>query len=341
MTEDFTFAPDDGTGWRYTELPERARRALETFVPADDEVDRRLERFRDVEPRPQNKDGDTEVLDGTVFTHHFVEAPGDHERVSWHYVEAGAGEPIVFLHGIPDSWFQWYHQMAQLASDYRCIAIDLKGYGQSDKTRGDYRHSAVAEQLVNLLDEIGVGSFNLVSHDRGTVQADYITARHPERVLRYGRGEQHLYHLNPTLGPQDLLFSDAPWSGLMNDPKRFVVWVYTFVANLPIDDGDMRRTIQEFCYPGVTKAVPRYFLSSTFRKEWIDRRTNLLDAWRCPVTILQGEDSRSQPREFYTASRDYIPNAKSVNVRLIPGGHFWTLESPRETTAAIEELLQQ
>ncbi|HTT82729.1 MAG TPA: hypothetical protein VMF67_04555 [Rhizomicrobium sp.] len=40
------------------------------------------------------------------FTHRFVTGPGDGEYLSWHYVEAGAGEPIVFLHGIPDSWYQ-------------------------------------------------------------------------------------------------------------------------------------------------------------------------------------------------------------------------------------------
>lgn len=341
MIEQLTLMPDDGSGWRFTELPERAKRALETFVPPEDEVTERLADYADVQPRAGDEDGDTEVLDEQTFAHRFVEAPGDHETIRWHYVETGVGEPIVFLHGIPDSWFQWHHQMAALAPQYRCIAVDLKGYGQSDTTRGDYRHAAAAEQLTALLDEIGVESFNLVTHDRGTVQGDHIAANHPHRVLRYGRGEQHLYHFNPLLAPQDELFAQAPWSGLMEDPKRFVIWVYTFVSNLPIPAQDMRRTIQEFSYPGVNRAVPRYFLSSTFRKEWIERRSRLLNAWRCPVTILQGEESRSQPREFYTDAREYVPNAKSVDVRYITGGHFWSMESPQETTEAIREMMSR
>ncbi len=326
---------------QYTELPERAQRALETFVPDEDKVNRETEKFADVEPREPDHDGDTEVLDGQTFTHHFVSAPGDHELVRWHYVEVGTGEPVVFLHGIPDSWFQWHHQMADLAGEYRCIAVDLKGYGQSEKERGDYRHVGAAAQLFTMLDQIGLEKFNLITHDRGTVQADYIVADNPDRVLRYGRGEQHLYHFNPVLAPQDQIFGEAPWSGLMEDPKRFAVWVYAFVCNLPVADQDMRRVIQEFSYPGTTRAVPRYFLSSTFRKEWIERRTRLLDAWRCPVTLLQGADSRSQPREFYTDARDYIPNARSVDVRYIPGGHFWTLESPQDSTEAIREALSR
>ncbi len=325
----------------YTDLPERAQRALETFVPDDEEVARRTETYADVEPRTADADGDVETLDGVTFTHRFAEAPGDHETLLWHYVEAGAGEPVVYLHGIPDSWFQWHHQMATLAPRFRGIAIDLKGYGQSSKERGDFRHEAAADQLVALLDEIGVERFNLVTHDRGTVQADFIAAKHPDRVLRYGRGEQHLFHFNPVLAPQDELFASAPWSGLMNDPKRFAIWVYTFVANLPIPEADMRRVIQEFMYPDITRALPRYFLSSTFRKEWIQRRRSLLPAWTSPVTILQGAESRSQPREFYEDAREYIPNAKSVDVEFIPGGHFWTLESPTETTAAIAGMLER
>jgi pimeloyl-ACP methyl ester carboxylesterase len=327
--------------YQYTELPERAQRALETFVPDEDLVNQRTEQFADVQPRDPDADGDVETLDGQEFTHHFVSTPGDQELIKWHYVEVGEGEPVVFLHGIPDSWFQWHHQMAALAGEYRCIAVDLKGYGQSEKERGDYRHAGVAAQMFTMLDQIGLETFNLITHDRGTVQADYIVADHPDRVLRYGRGEQHLYHFNPVLAPQDQIFAEAPWTGLMEDPTRFAVWVYAFVCNLPVADDDMRRVIQEFSYPGITRAVPRYFLSSNFRKEWIERRRRLLDAWRCPVTLLQGADSRSQPREFYTDAREYIPNAKSVDVRYIPGGHFWTLESPEDSTEAIREALRR
>ena len=57
------------------------------------------------------------------------------------------------------------------------------------------------------------------------------------------------------------------------------------------------------------------------------------------MMIMQGYDSKSQPREFYEKAREYIPNAKEVEVRYMPGGHFWTLESPQETTDAIKLLL--
>jgi pimeloyl-ACP methyl ester carboxylesterase len=323
---------------QYTELSERAAKALEAFHPDEELVERRVAKFRDVSPRDPDDEGDTETFDGVTFTHRFVDAPGDCETVRFHYVEAGEGEPIVFLHGLPDSWYQWYHQMAAFSDRYRCIGFDLKGYGQSDKTEGDYRHEAAAEQLVGALNLAGVDRFNLVTHDRGSVQGDFIAAHHPDRVLRYGRGEQHLYHFNPVLAPQGPMFRDSPFTGLMLDRERFVVWLYTWIGKVQIPDLEMRRVIQEYSYQDIHKSVPRYFNSSTFRKEWIQRRTGLLNSWVCPVLVMQG-DTAAQPREFYENAREYIPNAPEVLVRYIDAGHFWTLEDPRTVTEFIRELL--
>jgi pimeloyl-ACP methyl ester carboxylesterase len=323
----------------YSEVPPRAAALLENFFPDEERIEKRVAQFRDVTPRTPDVEGGTETLDGVTFTHHFVDAPGDHECVRFHYVEAGQGEPIVFLHGIPDSWYQWHHQMASLAPGYRCIGVDLKGYGQSEKSYGDYRHEAASEQLIAALDIAGVDRFNLITHDRGTVQGDFIVADHGDRVLRYGRGEQHLYHFHPSLAPQGPMFADAPWTGLMEDPIHFVVWLYTWISKLEIPEDEMRRVIQEYSYEGITKAVPRYFNSSTFRQEWIQRRNRLLDTWKCPVMVMQGFGSKTQPREFYENARDYIPNAKEILVRYVDAGHFWTMEAPHVVTEFIRELL--
>ena len=190
-----------------------------------------------------------------------------------------------------------------------------------------------------MLEAIGITSFNLVSHDRGTAQADFIAAKHSDRVVRYGRGEQHLYHFNPVLAPQGDMLLDAPYTGVLQDPKTFVLSSYAALAIRPVPDADLRRLVQEFSYEGIAKAVPRYYASMTMRQEWLARRERLLAGWRCPVLILQGEDSRTQPREFYADARAHIPHASDVQVRFIPGGHYWVLESPEETTAAIRHLL--
>ena len=54
---------------------------------------------------------------------------------------------------------------------------------------------------------------------------------------------------------------NSPWTGIMEDPKHFVLWVYTWITERPIADPIMERVIQEFSYQGITRAVPRYFVA--------------------------------------------------------------------------------
>jgi hypothetical protein len=233
--------------------------------------------------------------------------------------------------------------MAKLSMTHHCVAINLKGYGRFEKEPGNYQHESVTDQLYHMFLQIGLGQFNLVTHKRGIVQTDFIVAKHPESVLKFGRGEQYLYHFNNKIVPQEAIVREAPCTGIMEDLKRFVILLYSFVAGFFPSDDIMARMFQEYSYGETGRAVPRYFNSSTFHQRWLCRRERLLDAWKCRVMILEGKESKSQPRD-YKKSREHTPNAEDVNVRYINGSHFWTLEileSLEETTTAIQEKLDR
>ena len=281
-----------------------------------------------VPPAPENKDGEVEDIGGLSVTHRFVDAPGESETVRWHYVEAGAGPTLVLMHGIPQSWHMWAPILPELAKHFRCIAIDLKGYGQSDKRRGDYRHEGAAGQVVSLLDAIGVGDFHLFSHDRGTVQADFMAASQGTRVKRWVRGSQHLIHFHPDLAPQEILFTDLETRGILQDPMKMFQWGFGRLCKHPIPREQVIRAVQEFSRPGTGLAVERYFQSSTFRKDWIDRRTRLIPAWRADILVLQGSDEPPMPVENYQGLEEYLPD---VTVELVDGGHFYVEENPQGT----------
>lgn len=325
--------------FKFKELSDRAKSNVFDFSLNGSQIAKLSAAIGDVPARSPDKDGDTEVLGGVTFTHHFVDAPGDYDVVNWHYVTCGQGQPIVFLHGIPDSWFMWHHQMAALSPQYHCIAVDLKGYGQSCKEVGDYRHEGAGEQLFAMLSKIGIDNFFLCTHDRGTVQGDFLAANHPENVLGYARTEQHLYHFNPVLAPQFELFRDAAYNRSLDDAKRVVCMAYTSLVRIPVPTEELVRIVQEFSYPGISKAVPRYYNTCTPLQEWYERRRRLMSAWKCPVMLLQGYDSPSQPREFFEGVEQYIPHARVVRLKFIPGGHFWPLESPNEATEAIRGMI--
>ena len=325
----------------FAALPDLTVQALTGFMKGDRPgLAAEVERFRHVKPRTPDQPGATEVLNGVTFTHRFLQTPGDSGLITYHIVEAGPvdGEAVLLLHGVPDSWYQWRDVMAKLAGRFRLIAPDLKGYGQSDKRPGDYTYAGTAEELVGVLDMLGVQRFNLVTHDRGTVPGDHIAAKHALRVLRYARGEQHLAHYHPLLSPQEQVFAH---SGPMRDPVKFIVSVLGGAVARPLPDEVMERTIQEYSYPGIADAVPRYFNSSSFTQEWIERRTRLMSAWRAPLLLIQGAHSHAQPTEFYEDAWQYVPNVPSVDVKLIDAGHFWPVENPEETTAVIESFLTE
>ncbi len=102
-------------------------------------------------------------LDG--FEHGFETVDG----VRLHYVSGGRrdGEVIVLLAGFPESWFAWRKIIPLLAADYRIIAPDLPGQGDSDRPLGGYDSQTLATSVHALLQQLGVSQYSLVAHDVG------------------------------------------------------------------------------------------------------------------------------------------------------------------------------
>ena len=283
-------------------------------------------------PRKPVDCGEVEVLGGVAFTHCFARAAG----LTWHYVEAGEGEPIVFIYGLPESWYSWHHQLEDLAADYRVIAIDLKGYGQSDKSDGNYHPARVGREVLALMDVIGLRRFNLVTHDWGSAVGDQLASEHPERILRYARTQFWLDRFNPWSSPQHILFGRPILvRALLFNPELFVRLAHLIVAVRSIPAEEMHRIVKEFSYPGIRKAVPRYFRDTdlaVFRG--IRRRAA---AMNFPVLLLQAEADPWQPPSYFDGATDLFPNAE---LQWIEGsGHFLEIEQPQAVTRALRAFL--
>jgi pimeloyl-ACP methyl ester carboxylesterase len=109
-------------------------------------------------------------------------------RPRLHYVTVGSGQPVLLLHGFPDFWYGWRHQIGPLAAaGYRVVAPDQRGYHRSDKPRPvhSYRINALAGDVLRLADEVAPGQLlALVGHDWGAAVAWWIALHHPERLTR-------------------------------------------------------------------------------------------------------------------------------------------------------------
>lgn len=101
-----------------------------------------------------------------------------------HYETFGRGGPVVFVHGWLGSWRYWVPVMEDLSSDCRCYALDLWGFGDSDKAREAYDLDSYADLLLGFMDELGIWRAPIIGHTLGGAVAAKLAAEHPHRVAR-------------------------------------------------------------------------------------------------------------------------------------------------------------
>ena len=110
-------------------------------------------------------------------------------HLSLHVAEAGPedGPPTILLHGFPEFWYGWRHQIGPLAgAGFRLIVPDQRGYNLSDKPAGiaAYHLDALANDIVALADACGASTIRLVGHDWGGLVAWWTASLYPERIDR-------------------------------------------------------------------------------------------------------------------------------------------------------------
>lgn len=103
--------------------------------------------------------------------------------VGVHYVEAGKGPAVILIHGFGGHTFSYRYTIPALARHHRVVALDLKGFGYSERPHeGDYSLSAQAELVLGLMDELGIEKASVVGHSMGGEVAMRVASTQPERV---------------------------------------------------------------------------------------------------------------------------------------------------------------
>jgi len=114
-----------------------------------------------------------------------------------HYVQKGSGRPLVLIHGFAGSTYTWRNLIPLLAAGHTVYALDLPGFGLSDKPlRGDYTLAAQSRIVLGFLDQLGVRQATLIGHSMGGVIAALAAAQSPQRVAQLVLIEPGFYHGN-------------------------------------------------------------------------------------------------------------------------------------------------
>ena len=130
-----------------------------------------------------------------------------------HVAEAGEGPPLVLLHGWPQHWWMWREVIPSLARRFRVIAPDLRGFGWTDAPREGYRKDELAQDVIGLLDALGLERVRMMGHDWGAVITMILAVDQPERLERaIALSVPPLWGGRPRPDPRGLAgFAHVPW----------------------------------------------------------------------------------------------------------------------------------
>jgi pimeloyl-ACP methyl ester carboxylesterase len=236
-------------------------------------------------------------MSGATFAHHttFV------NDVRLHYVTAGQGDPVVLLHGWPETWYQWRKVIPTLAERYTVIAPDLRGLGDSAKPLTGYDKRTVADDIYKLVRKLGFEHIFLVGHDWGGPVAYAYACAHPHDVRRLvildvpipGAGLEQIPQATPRGGLWHLSFHgvrDLPEILVAGKEREYLSWFYRTAYNpTAIAEEDIDEYVRCYSAPGGMRAGFEYY-----RAIWTDVEHNKESAktkLQMPVLALGGKYS--------------------------------------------------
>lgn len=236
------------------------------------------------------------------WTHHEAELNG----VRLHWVEAGAGPVVLLLHGFPDFWLSWRHQIPALAAaGFRAVAPDMRGYNLSGKPRGvaAYHVEELATDVAALASHLGASRVSVVGHDWGGAVAWSLPRYYPELVERLVvLNSPHPAAFRRELGTLSQLrrswyvfFFQLPWLPEALLRANRAGFVKRVLRDDPVRPGaftpeEIERHRQAILVPGALTAALNYYRAAfrprTARLGVRSRRVG------CPTLVVWGQRDR-------------------------------------------------
>jgi len=271
-------------------------------------------------------------------------------RIRLHVAEGGAADApaVVLLHGWPQHWWMWRDVLPALAAERRVIAPDLRGLGWSDAPSDGYRKDELAQDVLALLDALGLQEIDLIGHDWGALAGFHLCLNAPERIGRFlACSIPHLWpppEARPTprqlgrLWYQVALGAPLLGEGLMRQGEFTRRALRAARHHGAYTEQELATFVDVLREPPHARAASRYYrtflthelrplIAGAFRERTLTTPTRLL--WGERDFILQGG----------RASGEHEPYAPNMEIEWVPdSGHFLPEERPELVVERAREL---
>jgi epoxide hydrolase 4 len=289
-----------------------------------------------------------------VVSHGYASVNG----VKLHYAESGNGELVILLHGFPEFWYSWRHQLKALAPHFHVVAPDLRGYNLSDKPTNvaDYRLEVLSEDVIGLMDHFGAPKASLVGHDWGAGIAWAVAQKHADRVsklavmqvppaaawrsnmsLRQLLRSWYMFLFQLPRVPEWMIRRDG-FAALNKIFKEHVSRSHTF------SDADIAAYREALQKPGTLTAAVNYYRANVIR---LMRRSSSRQGAkagqdnriRVPTLFIFGEQDLAILPQTVRGIARFI-DAPYRELRIPDSSHWVQNEAPEEVNAALVEFLK-
>lgn len=255
------------------------------------------------------------------------------------YHEAGAGAPLVLLHGSGigvTGWRNYRHNIAAFAEHFHTYVLEFPGFGVSEPAAG-HPVLAASASIVRFMNALDMSAASFVGNSMGAVAAIDVALKHPDLVTKLvtiGGIGPNIFSPNASEGIRLLQeFADAP------SKEKLVQWLRAMVSDprLVTDElieerwsaacgEDAQRTLTTMYGSAAYAAQQRFLAESDAPPYW-----STLHKLKCPTLLTWGRDDRVSPLDMSLLPMRLIPN---VEMHVFPCGH-WTMTEAKERFEAV------
>ncbi len=286
-----------------------------------------------------------------AIAHEYAEVNG----VRLHYVRAGRGPLMLFLHGFPEFWYEWKNQLAEFSRDHTVVAPDLRGYNLSSKPEAvsAYLLPNIVEDVralaADLLKSTGGSTFTLVGHDWGGVVAWVLAAQHPQMLDKlvilnaphptiFGR-ELRENPAQQQASQYMLMFRSAEAEALLSENSY--AWLKQAVLGANASDADIAAYVEAWSQPGALTGGLNYYRASAAGPPLPNAPASASPlaalppmTVRVPTLVIWGEKDIA----LLTGNLDGLDQlVPALTIKRIPDGTHWI---PRQKAGEVNTFIR-